>query len=1222
MDRGLARIILIDSYMPGRATEVTVSGHTSINGRNGAGKTSLLRLVPIFYGEHPRHLITKTSSGRKSFASWYMPREASCLVFEYVGADDDRKMAIFRAGSGPDTYQQVLVDGRYDESLFLNVQAQKFLPSSELLPRLKERGLAHYVCKSNDEYRAILLDGTHRDQLRYSLVSRNARMGAVVPLVTHMFQRNVSFEHFAQIIQDYARNNLSLQAQYNLKSFEPNRRQLSELVEHFDAFSVLNGLHARLPELTRALGELKLHQGKRSATALAARALDDRLRGEINGLAVELSEEEKALEARGHAVDAQVSETSSQRGAVVAQLNDQEAIESQLRARKQRFDADDLPGKARDIATLPDKLATLDARRDEHQRLKADLADVEGPIQAAMSDEKSRAQQAESQYLKAVAEAERGRASERERLDGDYHKARQALDDRQQAVRQQLEDRRQQAREDKIRLQTELKHPRVDPGVVRQLEAAEVLYRSRDEEAQQTVDAYQAALEEKNQAQAHFDRVNNQYEKDRHEADKAEEELAHAGQFLAGGPGSLMQFLNESLPDWQDTLGRVIDPALLRQNRLSPALVPGAEPLVFAGVRLNVESLPAPETPEALQAAYDDAQHEHGAAERRLVQTEKELDQAAARREAANKASSTAQSAADIARRKRREAVDSLDTAKATHRDAERQARARLETDLEATKAWLGELEDEHATLLEEQAAARHELSAAHEASLTAAVNEHERALAALSEAKSQRQTDHETTMARLTAQLESAIAESGVNPDDIARLEKEIHELNARCKQLESYRVQVETYQAFLENDWPDCAVATQRAEELRAQRDEFDDQIEALRAAWTNEKRQTEQALAAQRGELQNKRTAQQILQTSAALREAAGNVGLTAPEEDLEYYCTLPAEPLIREYLEQHRLAQEDLDRLGRVVDAFVDAFQGYPGSPSHDYWLQRQADWAGTDIAVVSKAKAVEEYFEGGSHKLAQDQLLVAFNYLSTLDSYRLGLEAFENGVRKFNRDLVAHLEQDLHFDLIDRVEPKITLDLSELDFWKDLTRLAELYRTWAKSSRKQLPDRALVQAIEAYSQTIRDKRGQQEDFSSLIRFKFHLEIEGRPMTAVNAGQLEDISSNGLSAIVLILLFQGFVDLVRGKHTVTMLWPLDELGTIDATNRRVLFKMLAEHDIALLTATPDLRPADLAYFHEAYELEISNGRRRLIQMQWPGQRVAPMPPGPTTEQREPS
>src|SRR5690606_37710784 len=102
--------------------------------------------------------------------------------------------------------------------------------------------------------------------------------------------------------------------------------------------------------------------------------------------------------------------------------------------------------------------------------------------------------------------------------------------DRHQSARQQLEERRQEAREDKIRIDTELKHPRVDAGVARQLEAAEAMYRSQDEEARQAFDIHQAAVEKKNKAQAHFDRVNAQYDKDRHEAEKAEEDLAHAAQ--------------------------------------------------------------------------------------------------------------------------------------------------------------------------------------------------------------------------------------------------------------------------------------------------------------------------------------------------------------------------------------------------------------------------------------------------------------------------------------------------------------------------------------------------------------------------------------------------------------------------------------------------------------------------------------------------------------------
>jgi len=51
MEFGLRRIILIDSYVEGMASEIDVSGHTNISGGNGTGKTSFLRLIkvdPIF----------------------------------------------------------------------------------------------------------------------------------------------------------------------------------------------------------------------------------------------------------------------------------------------------------------------------------------------------------------------------------------------------------------------------------------------------------------------------------------------------------------------------------------------------------------------------------------------------------------------------------------------------------------------------------------------------------------------------------------------------------------------------------------------------------------------------------------------------------------------------------------------------------------------------------------------------------------------------------------------------------------------------------------------------------------------------------------------------------------------------------------------------------------------------------------------------------------------
>jgi len=84
MDKqGLRRVILIDSYLPGVVSEVKVDGHTNITGRNGYGKTSFLRLLPIFYGDNPGSHIKRDEGKNFGFAKYYLPRLGSAIIYEY-----------------------------------------------------------------------------------------------------------------------------------------------------------------------------------------------------------------------------------------------------------------------------------------------------------------------------------------------------------------------------------------------------------------------------------------------------------------------------------------------------------------------------------------------------------------------------------------------------------------------------------------------------------------------------------------------------------------------------------------------------------------------------------------------------------------------------------------------------------------------------------------------------------------------------------------------------------------------------------------------------------------------------------------------------------------------------------------------------------------------------------------------------------------------------------
>ncbi len=59
-----------------------MDGHTSLTGANGVGKTSLLRLIPLFYGESQNKL-GQGGGVNQSFVQYYLPHTTSFIVFEY-----------------------------------------------------------------------------------------------------------------------------------------------------------------------------------------------------------------------------------------------------------------------------------------------------------------------------------------------------------------------------------------------------------------------------------------------------------------------------------------------------------------------------------------------------------------------------------------------------------------------------------------------------------------------------------------------------------------------------------------------------------------------------------------------------------------------------------------------------------------------------------------------------------------------------------------------------------------------------------------------------------------------------------------------------------------------------------------------------------------------------------------------------------------------------------
>src|SRR3989338_535768 len=114
----LRKLIVIDSYAASRIREVRLDGHVHVSGRNGRGKTTLIRLIPLFYGEQPSKIVKSAGSVVRSLREFMFSRSTSYVAFEYEN-HDGIKLSILHYGSD-NSPQYHLADGPYAKEIFVD----------------------------------------------------------------------------------------------------------------------------------------------------------------------------------------------------------------------------------------------------------------------------------------------------------------------------------------------------------------------------------------------------------------------------------------------------------------------------------------------------------------------------------------------------------------------------------------------------------------------------------------------------------------------------------------------------------------------------------------------------------------------------------------------------------------------------------------------------------------------------------------------------------------------------------------------------------------------------------------------------------------------------------------------------------------------------------------------------------------------------------------------
>ena len=232
-DFRLTRLILIDSYARGKTVEIDLSGHTALTGENASGKTTLLRLFPLFFGEAPSRVIQSDENNLK-FARHYLPHTSSYVVFEYERRGQ-RVLSVIHADGQSDGANYRFINRPFSPDLFRD--ANGLVQSQDLSRHLTKLGVDFTKPLSLTLYRQILQNEAGREHRQlatmYSFTGSGGRLKHIERIITSILQRATTFFDLKRMIVS------SIQENTEAFSMRTSKRELTHWIGEYEAHNAV-----------------------------------------------------------------------------------------------------------------------------------------------------------------------------------------------------------------------------------------------------------------------------------------------------------------------------------------------------------------------------------------------------------------------------------------------------------------------------------------------------------------------------------------------------------------------------------------------------------------------------------------------------------------------------------------------------------------------------------------------------------------------------------------------------------------------------------------------------------------------------------------------------------------------------------------------------------------------------------------------------------------------
>ncbi len=1186
----LQRLILVDAYRKGAMTELKLDGHTSLTGANGSGKTSLLRLIPLFYGESPNRLV-QGGGVNQSFVQYYLPHTTSFIVFEYRRRGKVSMVVLHASRSGESVYYR-FIDQAFTRERFCDA-AGALVPGADLNRHLRKRGeFCSEQITALTDYRAIIqntVSGNREHRVlaaNFAFVGPGNRLSHVEKIATGMFSRVTHFRDIKRmIVSCIVDDNTSIR-------LESSKTTMKDWVREYRAYQAVM-------QFAQPLQEFQELQLRHAEAGLQLREVhtglswwQQRHEGAIERAVTEVDVLQERMQQLEEATNTQLRHLSSQLGEAEGRLRSLQNIVQSVEQQQALYEKEQLPALAALVDALPQLLEDYQSKVQREKALLGEFQELANRYAELRTQrmEVFYAQEREKNALKEPVRLQCQSAENQVRQESEAAWLRVSLE--YEAQEEAINRRKEACVELTGRLKQAVEHPQPSAESLTTLD----LSRQRLEQLQEELARISGESEEaKRVYQVEKDKFSVIYQQIQElgEQEKQAQALGEQLRLLQEAPpGSLLQFVREFCPGWHRDIARVVPEALLLRTDLQPTLV-SAEVRSLYGVGLDLTPLEAQragESDQLLQQIQDNAR----AIERYLrdmKNQEQQLQQQSERLRQAKMAVEAQQRRFIQADQGLSSARSALLNAQRARDDSVRQAGRRAQQELQELQQALEQSREELRHLKEVRSARQQAQHQDLQRRLAAIAAQRQTEIDAIDQALAVAKAAYDQDIGALNQELESTLKTCGVDTLTLEILRKATLEAQEKLQSARSNEIRVSSWRRWLKTEW------AERPEKI-AQLQAAEAGVQAL-VQQQSELRQAHEVayreLRAQREQVQREKSAIEKLHGFIVRRRERLS---RWPADPLGASAVPPPDQSALE-AEMDRLLT-DLQRLEVRAETTVAPvkreFFATPGTLPYQFY-DRQRLTIGPEEGRASPfvwLQPLREWFEVEHENVRRLLLSQCRNFSSGVHEFHERLDSFKRKASIFSKDLQDNMAASTRFRFISSVAVRITTSFDTLEGWDTVRQMNEAYGLWAGKAANELPGTAFSDAVDQVSDWLQGRHTLEVKLEDLLGLEIDIEETGQSRKTVkDEGQLKDASSNGLSYLILCVVFVGLINKIRAGQPVQLVWALDELRDLDLDNVRVLLELLEHNHIHLVSAFPDPDPEILALFKNRYA--VLEGRR---------------------------